>query len=189
MVLRRGFATQTVMLAHEVRQELGLGEYDPFDPYALATEYGIPVISFAELDCLAAVRHFTSCQRGKLSGLVIPIGTGRAIVENPTHDECRCRSTIGHEMGHVLLEHSFDVHLMDGDACRSGSPGQEEEATWLAGELLLPRDAARRVVFQDWPLEQVMHFYGISEQMAKWRLGISGGYQIRQRARTRRQTS
>lgn len=97
------------------------------------------------------MQNFTRHQRGKLSGLVLPIGTGRAIVENPAHDDCRRRSTIGHEMGHVVLEHPFDVHLMDADTCRSGSPQQEEEATWLAGELLLPRAAARRSIFQNWP--------------------------------------
>lgn len=140
-------------------------------------------MQLSELDCTVAVQYFTGSHWQQVSGVLVRVGTTRLIIENPTHDEYRRRSTVGHAMGHVLLEHPFDVHLSDEESCRSGSPQLEEEATWLAGELLLPRAAARRVIFRDWPLEQVMDFYGVSEQMAKWRLGISGGYQIRQRAR------
>lgn len=183
MALRRGFMAQTVRLAKDVRAELHLGDYDRFDPYALAEEYGIPIVRLSELECKVAVQHFTGSSWQQVSGVLVRVGTTRIIIENPAHDEYRRRSTVGHEMGHVLLEHPFDVHLSDGESCRSGSPQREEEATWLAGELLLPRNAARRLIFREWPLEQVMDFYGVSEQMAKWRLGISGGYQIRQRGR------
>jgi hypothetical protein len=42
--VRRGFKTEAKSLALELRAEIGLDAHAPFDPYAFASEYGIPVV-------------------------------------------------------------------------------------------------------------------------------------------------
>jgi len=47
-------------LALEVRGELELSDEEPFDPYALAEEYGVLVVELDQLDCSRQAKvHFT----------------------------------------------------------------------------------------------------------------------------------
>ncbi|MGW2611936.1 ImmA/IrrE family metallo-endopeptidase [Streptomyces mirabilis] len=54
---------------------------------------------------------------------------------------------MAHEMAHVVLEHSFSTLLRtSGGECRESDREQEAEAAELSGELLIPSDAALRLV-------------------------------------------
>lgn len=48
--MRRGFKTEAKRLALELRSEIGLDAHAPFDPYAFAAEYGIPVVQLSDLE-------------------------------------------------------------------------------------------------------------------------------------------
>lgn len=41
-------------------------------------------------------------------------------------------------MAHVVLEHPFGATIVSDDGCCTAKSEHEEEATWLAGELLYP---------------------------------------------------
>ncbi|WP_019818617.1 ImmA/IrrE family metallo-endopeptidase, partial [Saccharomonospora saliphila] len=185
MSVRRGFKATASRLALDVRDELGLPTFAPLDPYALARLYGVEVFTLDQPWLPAeAVRHFTGPAAPVFSGALISVGPARVIVENHTHDATRRRSTVAHEMAHVLLEHDVDVLVTDGGPCRPASPPTaEHEATELAGELLLPRDAARAAAFRDWTDASVARHFRVSERLARWRMNVTGARRVARRAR------
>ncbi|MEX5268569.1 ImmA/IrrE family metallo-endopeptidase [Kocuria sp. CPCC 204721] len=186
--MRRGFKTESKQLALEVRAEIGLGPHDPFDPYHLAEMYGIRVVRLTDLNESDAVRHFTEVRVSALSGALIPDGSSLLILENDIHTPQRRRSTLSHEMAHVILEHSFGVTLAYDRKCGLGGDS-ENEADLLAGELLIPFDAALRQAWKDATNEEVATLFEVSTQHAAWRMNASGARKIVRRTRAARQRS
>lgn len=171
-------------VAEEERADLGLSPFEPLDPYRLAAEHGIPVYPINELaDCLeseAAVRHFTAVRPAAWSAALIPLASHRLIIENTEHHLNRRRSSVAHEVGHHLLEHEFTEVLLTEDGCRRFEPTREKEATFLAGELLIPTRAAKRAAFDGKTNTQVAEAFGVSEQFAQMRM--AGARVMAQRA-------
>jgi hypothetical protein len=180
--------TEMRALAAEERAGLNLGPFAPLDPYALAAEHGIPVYGIYTLmdnGCtLEAIGHFTCRQVGKWSAALVPHGTGRFIIENTAHSPQRRRASVAHELSHLLLEHEFDsVLLADDGSCRFDKE-QEGQARFLAGQLLIPDQAAVRAAFRGTTNYQLAARYGVSPDFARWRM--SGARVIADRA-TRKQ--
>jgi len=61
-----------------------------------------------------------------------------------------------------------------GLALRSHDKTQEEEASWLAGCLLLPRDALLKIKRTNWTEQQACEMYLVSLQMLGYRMNTSG---------------
>lgn len=165
--------TQKAMriVADEERAALRLGPYDPLDPYALCQEHGIPVYPLTEFtDEHDAVAHFLIARGGSWSAALVPYGAARIIIENDGHALVRRRSSIAHELGHHLLEHEFHGIILGEDHRRQFDPQLEKEATFLAGELLVPFVAVERMAFDGWSNEQVAARYGVSEQFAQMQM-------------------
>jgi hypothetical protein len=179
--------TQAAMreVAEEERTGLGLGPYDAFDPYALCAEHGIPVYPIDDLPGVSqeAVKHFTRNKTGAWSAALIPAGTARMIVENPAHHLHRRRANIAHELGHHLLEHPFAGVLLSESHADSFAANHEKQATFMAGELLIPLAAANKAAFADWSNEQVSAHFGVSRQFAQMRMSGPHVYVRRSRAR------
>ena len=100
-----------------------------------------------------------------------------AVVLNPTHAKARQRSTLMHEISHIHLKHigsrvdvSVDGLLLVSDFSRE----QEDEADWLAGALLAPRDALLLARKAGKSAQQICHDYGISNELCAWRLRMTG---------------
>lgn len=167
--------TQKLMreVAQEERRALGLTATDKLDPYQLAEEHGIPVYSLSELRTWdlseEAHNHFFSNTTGKWSAALVPLGRGRLIVENDGHADVRRRASIAHELGHHLLEHAFSGALM-GDHERLFDAAKEKQATFMAGELLVPDAAAFKAAYARWTNAQVALAYGVSEQFAQMQM-------------------
>jgi Zn-dependent peptidase ImmA (M78 family) len=70
---------------------------------------------------------------------------------------------------------------MGGHGC--GEREQEDQANELGGELLLPTSAAHRLARRGASDEQVATHYGISIEMARWRLNATGARLIADRGR------
>lgn len=176
--MRRGFKTHAKRLALEVRAELGLDASVRFDPYELAVEYGIPVYTLSDLalheDARQAGAHYALDRPSTFSAALIPVGNGRFILDNDYHAPVRRRNSVSHEMSHVLLEHGFTSVLFTCDGCRSIDKDKEEEADWLAGELLIPYAAAERAARLDLTDEQVAQMFDVSTQLAAMRMNFSG---------------
>lgn len=161
-------------VAQEERTVLGLGAVDPFDPYALAEEHGIPVYALRSLPEFGlgseALSHFTSRDASAWSAALVPLHAARVIIENDAHALVRRRSNIAHELGHHLLEHPFDNVILGEDHRRQFNEQQEKQATFMAGELLIPLAAAERMAFKGWDNARVAEAYGVSEQFAQMQM-------------------
>ena len=57
----------------------------------------------------------------------------------------------------------------------------EDEANCLAGHLLIPNEAARKIVWPDTGLEAVCEEYGVSRRILDFRLNTSGARKRRSR--------
>lgn len=184
MALARGFKAQARQLANEIRvDELCCDMWGPFDPWALATDYGIRVLGISEVGAAAeSIRHLTEVDQTLFSGALLPLGTGRLILENDSHELVRRRSTVAHEMSHVLLEHVFSTILVrEKESCRNSDQDQELEAAELSGELLVPSSAAISLARRKVPDEVVAEKFAVSLEMARWRMHVSGARTIAKR--------
>lgn len=171
-------------VASEERVNLGLGPDDRFDPYLLAAEHGISVYALSELHAWDlgedALDHFIGDATGKWSAALVPLGTSRVILDNDGHAEVRRRASIAHELGHHLLEHTFDASLVGSNHERAFDKAKEKQATFMAGALLVPDAAARKAAFARWTNTQVALAFGVSEQFAQ--MQMTGARVIAQRS-------
>jgi hypothetical protein len=183
--MRRGFKAEAKRLALELRRELGLNAHEPFDPYAFAELYGIKVIRLSELSGPAR-DHFLRSSGSALSGALIPVATGAVILENDAQPKSRRRTTICHELAHLVLGHEFAVSLT-ADERKCGLGGEQEaEADWLSGEMLIPYDGAFRLARGNATDEMAAGAFGVSLAVARWRMNHSGARTVVRRSQARR---
>ena len=178
-------------LAAEVRTEIGLVATQPFDPGAWSEEYGVPIVKLSVLQTSGdAVGHFLSTGSARWSAALLPNGTGQVVVYNDSHEAPRIRSDLAHEAAHVVAEHVVTLAWTtpDGRCCGWGKT-QENEAAEIAGALLIPPQIAQRSAMRGVPTVDLAHQYGVSVQMAQWRMSVSGGALIADRARRKRHSS
>lgn len=169
-------------LAAELRAEIDLGPMDALDPWQLAQLYGVEVIPLSRLAIDSAGRdHFTIARAEVFSGALVPFGNGAVIVENDAHPDIRRRSTMGHELAHVVGEHKFGTSLVNERGCRLAGQAQEEEAAEIAGELLVSFEAAKLLARRKATNEEVALQFGVSIELARWRMNATGARVIAQR--------
>lgn len=177
-------------LAGEVRAELGLEPMEALDPWELAELYGVRVLALGQLPLDHAVReHFHRVRPEVFSGALLPHRRGAVIVENDAHPMARRRSTMGHEMAHVIGEHKFHTSLVNERGCRTADKVQEDEAAEISGELLIPFEAAKRLARRKATDDEVALRFGVSPELARWRMNATGARIIAQRAANLRRAS
>ncbi len=174
-------------LAAAVRAETGCGLGDPFDPWAWSKENGIPFLALGELPVgPAAKRHFTVTRPGVWSAALARTGMQFVVIYNSSHSPERIRSNLAHEVAHFAAEHELSAAWMDEKgSCGSSSKSDEKDATELAAALLIPPEAARNHAFAGGSPSILAARYRVSEQMARWRMEVSGGHKIAQRYRAK----
>ena len=89
---------------------------------------------------------------------------------NTGHSQCRRCSSLAHELSHHLLEHEFGDVLLTDDGCRKVDSKNENDANFLAGELLIPYQAALKAAFADKTNDEIAAIYGVSTQFAQMRM-------------------
>lgn len=184
--MKRGFKSQAERVAEELRGQLGLGAIDPLCPYALATHLSIHVLDIKELPLPANdLEHLTGAGSAVWSGFSLREAGLIGVVLNTSHPKRRLRNTLMHEISHIYLGHSgSQVTLLDSGTLLVSdfSSEQEEEADWLSGALLLPREALLHARAQQLPNAQICETYGVSDELCTWRLRMTGvDVQLRRR--------
>ena len=176
--LRRGFKAEANRLARQIRQDLGLNLVDPLDPRVLAQDLAIPLVPLSALkkDAPTVVRHFSQQASGAFSAMTMFYGTRRAILYNDSHSPGRQASDIAHELSHALLQHPPEVAI-DHRGRRNWNQNLEDEATWLAGALLISDEAAIEIATIQMSTDVAAVAYGVSEQMIVWRLNVTAAVQ------------
>lgn len=169
---------------------MGLGTRAPLDSRMLAESLSIPLHPVSSLrgdGVAAAIRHVMVVNQAVLSAMTIfpewP-RRHRVIIFNDGNSEARQNSDITHELSHGLLLHEPRTAIVNG--CRDYARGEEDEAAWLSGCLLVPRDAALVVAKSGQALHVAAAEYGVSTDMMRYRVNSTGARRQAEASRARR---
>lgn len=186
-MFHRGFKASCENVAHQQRRRLNLASTDPLDPRQLAKLLGIAVYNVQEVPGLSAecVRTLLHDDADSWSAVTITSGSRSVIILNSSHSQSRLASDLVHEIAHILIGHRASrIDLTeDGSLLLSSyDKQQEDEANWLAGCLLLPREALVQIRFRGLDLETAARKYGTSVDMLRYRINVTGiDYQFKRR--------
>lgn len=183
--MRRGFKAEAERLAQSTRSAMCLRPIRTLDARALARHLGASVRSADELTSMTSLEALERLQPRAFSACTFDIGERTVIVYNPLSSFGRRQSDISHEAAHLLLGHSVkEVENFGGLSFFTCDPDEEQEANWLAGCLLLPRELLLHAVRSGLDTDAIAEKYAVSPQMAAFRLRTTGVLRQTQRRST-----
>ena len=148
--MRRGFKSWCERTAAEYREALGVPMAAALDPRALAEHLNVRVVLPEQVPGVppASLKRLRGVAgRACWSAMTISQGGIRLVILNSGHPGTRQANSLVHELAHIILNHtSDDVQVsQEGFLFRNRfDKEQEDEADWLAGCLLLPREGLLR---------------------------------------------
>lgn len=177
--MRRGFKAWCERTANDYRQALGVAPSGPLDPRCLADHLGVRVATPEDIPTLsdAARRQLVKVDPDSWSAVTIALGNVRLVILNSGHSDARQKSSLAHELAHLILNHATDRTQLSHEGLLfrgTFDHEQEVEADWLGGCLLVPRDGllkARRRTPNEHALATQ---FGVSVDMIVWRLRTTG---------------
>ncbi len=177
--MKRGFKAHAERISAKLRSDLGFSERDRLDPKEFLRSIGIQVWDPQEIPNIsqAYVEQLTVHDPDSWSGVTVREANAAVIVVNPTHPRTRQANTLMHEWAHIELRHKPNrVDRSDGGLLLlSDYPDElEEEADWLAGAVLLPREGLMHFRGQGIASEAIADHYGVSMELTTWRLRMTG---------------
>ena len=181
MAFERGFKTWCEKYATEKRKTLGIDPTGPLNSMALAADLkvivrkpeDIPNINQNTLDVLLRKDGTPSCW----SAVTLVSGSRMVVILNSSHSQARQASDLTHELAHIVRGHKAQEVDITADGLmllKSYDKLQEEEADWLSGCLLLPRDALVAIKRKGLDTATSATLYGVSVQMLNYRFATSG---------------
>ena len=175
MTVRRGFRAEAERISAAVRKDLGIAPEDPLPLDKAARARSAQVVSAADLVEVERLAELERLQAFAFSACTFEIGGKAVIVFNPLRSEPRQHSDVAHELSHLMLGHELtEIREVAGMPFRTCQPDQEEEATTLAGALLLPRPLLLRAVARGMGVNDVADKFGVTPEMARFRLNTTG---------------
>lgn len=182
MKFERGFKAYANKIALEVREELGLESHDALCPWDLAAHLEIPVTTLQALAnanprLAGHVDYLARRQPRVFSAITLFDGPKRFIIHNHGHAPTRQRSDLAHELAHALLRHPPHP-LFCSRGQRIYNRILEAEAAWLGPVLLVPNEAAQLVVARGMSEDAAVRHFGVSRDLLKFRLRMSGAHRI-----------
>lgn len=87
----------------------------------------------------------------------------RLVVHNDGHAPCRCNSDVAHQWAHGLLLHP-PTAARDDRGRRLWNQDIEDEASWLAGVLLVPERAGLAVARSRLTLDDAAEVFGAARR-------------------------
>lgn len=190
VLFRRGFKTWCETIATEKRRALKVALTAPLDPRLVARDMRVAIRYIEHIPNLApgTLDQLTIHDPDVWSAVTLCHNGRYLIVLNSTHPKTREANTLMHELSHLIIGHKPARLDITGDGLMilsSYDKQHEEEANWLAGALLLPREAllhARRRGLAD---QDAAALYGVSMALFTARIHTTGvDIQLR-RSRTR----
>lgn len=189
--MRRGFKSECESIATAVRAEMGLAAHAPLNARDLAGHLDIPLHPLSSLSSnrngVAAAIRYVQLNAVVLSAMTIfpewP-SRRRVVIFNDTNSDARQNSDVAHELSHGLLLHEPRHPIING--CRDYTKVDEDEAAWLSGCLLVPREAAVVVAMAKTPMGIAAVKYGVSTQMMTYRVNSTGARKQAEASRRRR---
>lgn len=185
MAFRRGFKTEAVATADEIRRELGLNPLDALDPRILAKHLLIPIWELSDyLAIESPISHLYDIEPELFSAVTVFIGPSRTIVHNDAHSPARQNSNLAHELAHGLLHHP-PTPALDDKGNRNWNQDLEDEAGYLSGALLVTEAATIAIANNQMTRQHATERLGVSPQMIQYRLNCTGAVARAERLRAR----
>ena len=89
------------------------------------------------------------------------VGHHRVVIHNDAHAITRQRADIAHEIAHALLMH--EPHVVRAGKSPDFDHGQEEEASWLGGTLLITEEACMSACRKNLSISDAAAVMGVSD--------------------------
>ena len=177
--MRRGFKTWCETTAGHYRTGLGLKPEDPLNPTNLAAHLGVVVWRPEEVPGLSenSLQRLTNHDSDSWSAVTIRVGDTNLAIVNSAHAPTRQRSSLSHEIAHLILDHEpsrIDLSPAGHLLLSSFEREQEEEANWLSGTLLVPRAGLMIAYGSTQDPGILANRFGVSVDMLNWRLRMTG---------------
>ena len=176
--MERGFKSRCEEMSRRLRLELSLTPVAPMAVEQLAKYLDVSLWSVEDIGLSSEdLNQLVEVDKGSWSAITVTVLDREAVIFNPTHSQGRHSSNVMHELAHLILGHDPTTMFFVGEgelALRGYNADTEREADWLAGTLLLPRDALvyiRRRRFGD---DQAAMHYKVSNQMLNYRVRMTG---------------
>ena len=185
--MRRGFKAWCERTANDYRLTLGVAPAGALDPLVLAGRLGVQVAAPEDIPTLseAAKRQLLEVDAGSWSAVTIADGDARLAILNSAHSDARQNSSLAHELAHLILNHTTDQARLSREGLLfrgTFDREQEDEANWLGGCLLVPRDGLLKMGLRLADERCLAAHFGVSTDMIVWRLRATGVLrQVRQR--------
>jgi hypothetical protein len=181
-VFERGFKAWCEKYSTDKRKELGLAAGAPLNTRALAKSLGVCVWTPHDVPGLSgAARQVLLRNDGKTpscwSAVTVVVGTNVVVILNSSHSPARQASDLTHELAHRIRNHEAQEVDVTEDGLmllKSYDKQQEEEADWLSGCLLLPRDALTTIRRRRLDHADAAAQYGVSMKMLTYRMAMTG---------------
>jgi len=191
----RGFKSWCENVAVQQRRQLGLGAADPLEARVFADHLGAEIRLVEDVpglspDCLKVLLQ----EDGESWSAVTISGESKdIIILNTSHAPGRLSSNLMHELSHILIGHEparIDLTEEGSLMLSTYDKKQEAEADWLAGCLLLPRDALFAIKRRGLDSGEAARLYGTSVEMLTYRINVTGiQYQFSRMRRFRANSS
>ncbi len=176
--MERGFKARCEEMSRSMRTELGITLIAPLPAEQLASFLGVYVLQVAELGLSPDdTEQLLHNDPESWSAITVSAAGKDAIIVNPNHHGGRYSSDVMHELAHLLLGHESSTLFFAGQenlALRGYNKEAEDEANWLAGALLLPRDALVSIRKKRCSKEVTCNEFGVSRQMLEFRMRVTG---------------
>ncbi len=177
--MERGFKSRCENLALQVRSDLGLNKIAPLPAESLAKHLGAQLWSPQEIRGLSqeALQQLRR-DNDSWSAVTVTFDGIEAIIYNNRHAKNRQSSDIMHELSHIILDHKpIEMMLFSKDldiVLRDYDEDAEEEATWLSGCLLLPREVLLHIRKNGIDEQIAKDTYHVSSILLRFRLNTTG---------------
>ena len=176
--MERGFKSRCEQISRRLRLELGLTPVAPMAVEELARYLDVSLWSVADIELSPEdLSQLVEVDQDSWSAITVSALDRDAVIFNPTHSDGRHSSNVMHELSHLILGHDPTTMFFVGEgelALRGYNADTEGEADWLAGALLLPRDALVHIRRRRIGDDQASKIYKVSNQMLKYRLRMTG---------------
>jgi len=178
-MFKRGFKTWCENVAIQQRRELGLQSVDPLEPWRLAEHLEVQVWTPEQIPALdpSSLRRLVKEDPDGWSAVTIHLDSKDLIILNSAHRGGRPASDLAHELSHIIIDHKPSRVDITEDGLlmlNTYNKDQEDEANWLTGCLLLPRDAVMLIRRQNMHSQSAARRYGVSLEMLRYRLNVTG---------------
>lgn len=177
--MRRGFKSWCESTAGEYRAALGIANHEALDTSALAKHLNVLVWTPEDIADLSAgsLHQLTVLDGDSWSAVTLSFNETSLIIVNSSHAPVRKRSSLAHELAHLILRHKpgrVDISPAGHLLLSSYDKEQEDEADWLAGTLLVPRNGLVRAYRESQDVVALAERFEVSKDMLQWRLRMTG---------------